>query len=96
MPKNVERAISSIIRNITLNQAPELFKMTSPLYDKYYTHSEIKELIKFFSSPIGQKYNAVLQPMMNDMIPVAQKWGEKLGPIAAKEVVKELRKLGYK
>lgn len=96
MPKNVESAISNVIRNVTLKHGPELFKMVSPLYDKYYTHSEIKELIKFFSSPIGRKYNAVLQPMMNDIIPVAQQWGKKIGPIAAQEVVKELKKMGYK
>lgn len=95
MSAKVEHSISSIIRNIVLKQAPELFKMVAPLYDKYYTHSEIRQLIEFFDSPIGRKYSAVLQPMMQDMIPVAQKWGDKFGPVAAMEVEKELKKLGY-
>lgn len=96
MPANVERSISTVIRNVVLKHAPELFEMVAPLYDKYYTHSEIKKLIEFFSSPIGRKYNAVVQPMMNDLIPIAQKWGKKYGLVAAQEVEKELKKLGYK
>lgn len=96
MPKNVEQVISTTIRSVVLKEAPELFEMVEPLYDKYYTHSEIKELIKFFSSPIGRKYNAVVQPMMQDIIPIAQKWGAKIGPIAAREVERKLNKLGYK
>jgi len=70
--------------------------MVSPLYDKYYTHTEIKELVKLFSSPIGKKYNAVLQPMANDMFSIAQKWGNKVGPIVALEIEKALKNMGYK
>lgn len=94
--KKVEEVISSVIRNVVLEHSPKLFEMVEPIYDKYYTHSEIKELINFFESPIGRKYNAVLQPMMQDIIPIGQKWGQDIGPIAAKELEKELRKFGYK
>lgn len=95
MSKEVEGIISSVIRNVVLEKAPELFLMVEPLYGKYYTHAEIRDLIQFFDSPTGRKYNAVLQPMMNDMMPIAQKWGQELGPVAAKKVVKELKKRGY-
>jgi hypothetical protein len=95
MSKEVEEIISSVIHDLALEKAPDLFRMAEPLYDKYYTHSEIRELIKFFDSPIGRKYNAVLQPMMNDLVPIAQKWGQELGPIAVKEVARELKRRGY-
>lgn len=95
MPKEVEDTISRVIKNQVLKYGPELFQSLTPLYDKYYTHSEIKELIKFFGSPVGRKYSAVYMPMMNDSIPVAQAWGNKFGPRTAKEVGKELKRLGY-
>jgi hypothetical protein len=96
LPKNVEYALSKAIHDVVIDHAPELNKMAAPLYDKYYTHNEIKQLIKFFSSPIGRKYLTVAGPMMQDMIPIAQAWGEKIGPIVAKRAEQELKKYGYK
>lgn len=94
MSREIEEVISSVIRKAVLAKAPELFDTVEPLYNKYYTHAEIKELIKFFGSPTGKKYNTVFQPMMEEIMPIVQKWGEELGPIAAKEVSIELKRLG--
>lgn len=96
LPKNVEYALSKAIHEVVLAQAPELDNMTVPLYDKYYTHDEIKQLIVFFNSQVGRKYAAVVGPMVQDMMPVAQAWGNKVGPLAAKRAEQELRKYGYK
>lgn len=96
MPKKIEHSISNIIHQVVLEHSSELDRMTLPLYDKYYTHEEIKELIKFFSSPIGRKYSSVLKPMMQDMIPISQEWGQKVGAITAQRVEQELKKYGYK
>ncbi|MDA8338856.1 MAG: DUF2059 domain-containing protein [Nitrospiraceae bacterium] len=96
MPKKIEHAISNIIHQVVLEHASELDRMIVPLYDKYYTHEEIKELIKFFNSQIGKKYSSVLKPMMQDMFPIAQEWGKKIGAIAAQRVEQELKRYGYK
>jgi len=96
MPADAENAISTVVRKVTLELAPELFNAAIPLYDKYYTHSEIAELIEFFESPIGRKYSAAVQPITQDIIRIAKNWGRKVGPIAAQEVEKELIRLGYK
>lgn len=79
-----------------MEHAPELDSMTLPLYDKYYTHEDIKNLIKFFRSPVGKKYTAVSGAMMKDMIPIAQAWGQKNGAIMAEKAKNELEKYGYK
>ena len=96
MPKKVEYAISNVIRQAVIENASELDSMVVPLYDKYYTHSEIKELIKFFSSPVGKKHTSTMKPMMQDIIPIAQEWGKKVGTIAAKRAEQELKRYGYK
>lgn len=96
MPKKIEHVISNVIHQVVLEHSSELDRMILPLYDKYYTHEEIKELIKFFSSPIGRKYSSVLKPMMQDMIPISQEWGQKIGAITAQRVEQELKKYGYK
>ncbi|MCC7004988.1 DUF2059 domain-containing protein [Candidatus Nomurabacteria bacterium] len=65
-------------------------------YDKYYTHKEIKELIVFFNSAVGKKYSSVLMPMTQEILPIAQKWVQKVGLLAAKRLEQELAKFGYK
>lgn len=95
MPKKIEYAISNAVQQVMLEHAPELEKMIVPLYDKHYTHSEIKELIKFFSTPIGKKYSIVAELLMQDMMPIAQKWGEKIAPIMVRRVEQELKRYGY-
>ena len=96
LPKNVEHALSQAIYDVVIENAHELDVMLIPLYDKYYTHKEINELIIFFNSTVGKKYSSVLMPMTQEMLPIAQKWGQKVGPLAAKRAEQELAKFGYK
>jgi|LWDU01.1.fsa_nt_gi hypothetical protein len=91
-----EKIITSVINDLILKHAPELFEKLTPLFGKYYTHSEIKELIVFFESPIGKKYNKVSLLMTLEIMPIAQEWGVKIGIEAANKVENELSKLGYK
>ena len=62
-----------------------------PVYDKYYTHDEIKELIRFYESPLGRKMVEITPQMMEETMLIGQKWGEKLGL----EIIMELIKSGY-
>ena len=96
LPKNVEYAVSKAIYDVVIENSSELDALMIPLYDKYYTNKEIKDLIVFFKTPAGRKYASVLTPMMQEIIPIAQTWGNKVGPIAAKRAEKELAKHGYK
>ncbi len=96
LPKKVEYALSQAIYNVVSAHAHELDEMMIPLYDKYYTHKEIKDLIIFFKTPTGKKYASVLSPMMQEIVPIVQKWGAKVGPLAAKQAERELAKYGYK
>ncbi len=41
----------------------QLLDLAVPVYDKYYTHAEIKGLIQFYGTPLGQKLVSV-QPKM--------------------------------
>lgn len=69
----------------------ELVELTIPSYDKHFTHDEIKEIIKFFESPIGKKM-IVTQPLvMRDSAIEGQKWGMKL----ASRMAQRLKDKGY-
>jgi Uncharacterized protein conserved in bacteria len=62
-----------------------------PVYSKYYTHDDIKQLIKFYESPIGKKMAEVTPLLTQETMTIGQKWGEKLG----QDIVDELIKEGY-
>jgi len=62
-----------------------------PVYSKYYTHDEIKQLINFYESPLGKKMIEVTPLLSQETMLIGGKWGEKL----ALDIVNELTKEGY-
>lgn len=65
-----------------------------PIYDKYFTQSEIKELLAFYQTPIGKKAISVLPKVVNESMLTGQKWGQSLGPEIDKRVKAVLTKEG--
>ena len=57
------------------------------IYDKHFTEEDIKGLLQFYGSPLGQKY-AVEMPKINAEIQAANRTA---GTRIAKEVLQELR-----
>lgn len=70
----------------------ELMDKLVPIYDKYLSHDDIKELIKFYESPAGKKYVKVLPQISKESMTIGQEWGEEIG----KKVLKKLQEKGYK
>lgn len=54
----------------------ELAKMYIPIYDKYYSESDLDALIKFYKSPTGKKMVAVMPEVMNESMEKGRVWGE--------------------
>lgn len=51
-----------------------------PIYDKRFTHDEIKQLIAFYESPIGRKLTGELPGIMADGVSAGQQWSTALRP----------------
>lgn len=56
----------------------ELIEITIPSYDKHLTHDEIKQLLKFYESPIGKKLVEKQPMIVQDAMVAGQKWGMEL------------------
>lgn len=67
----------------------ELVDMTVRMYDKYLSEEEIKGLIQFYSTPLGQKTLTVLPKLMVDLQSESMKWGQDLGRQSMQEVLSE-------
>lgn len=65
--------------------------MLAPVYIKYMTIEDLKEMKIFYQIPVGKKY-AISSPMiMQESMQVGQQWGKKLG----EDVIKKLQEKGY-
>ncbi len=66
-----------------------LLDLAVPLYDKYLSHEEIKGLIQFYQTPLGQKTITVLPKLTGEMAELGKQWGQDLGQQCMREVLAE-------
>lgn len=66
-----------------------LLELAIPLYDKNLSHEEIKGLIQFYQTPLGQKAVSVLPKLTAELQEEGRKWGENIGRQSMLEVMSE-------
>lgn len=69
--------------------ADELIALTAPVYDKYFTHDDIKKLIEFYKSPIGTKMVKMQPQVMKDSMSIGEVWGREIGEKIQKRIMSE-------
>lgn len=65
-----------------------------PLYHRQFTHEEVKGMLAFYESPLGQKVAQALPSLTQESVQLGQEWGESLGPTIEKAIAARLRKAG--
>lgn len=69
----------------------EIVELAVPIYAKHLTHDDIKELLRFYESPVGAKYVSVLPQITQESMLAGQTWGGMLG----ERVLNKLKEKGY-
>jgi len=69
--------------------------MAMPIYHKYFTHDDVKGLIKFYQTDLGKKTITVLPSIMQESIQAGQKWGESLEPLIQERISKRFKEEGF-
>jgi uncharacterized protein len=67
----------------------QLLDLAVPIYDKHLSHPEVRGLIEFYQTPLGQKTLKVLPAMLSELQEAGRKWGSDLGRDSMKEVLAE-------
>jgi hypothetical protein len=67
----------------------QLVELAVPVYSKYYSDDEIKQLIQLYQTPVGQKLLGVTPKIIAELQGAGQKWGEELGKASMMEVLSE-------
>jgi uncharacterized protein len=64
----------------------DLENQISEVYKKHFTSAEIKQLIAFYESPIGQKLVEKQPLVLTDSYQIGSEWGRKLGEKVALKI----------
>jgi hypothetical protein len=77
-----------------MNAPGGMVEQVIPIYAKYFTHSEIKELLAFYQTSIGRKAVDVLPKVVGESMVAGQAWGESLAPEINRRVEATLKREG--
>jgi uncharacterized protein len=67
----------------------QLVALLIPIYERHYSADEIKGLIAFYESPLGQKMTSSLPEIASECRRAGAKWGQEMGRNAMAEVLQE-------
>jgi hypothetical protein len=63
---------------------PMLYEEIAKIYMETYTHDEVKEMLKFYDSPVGEKMASSLGEITKKSNAVGQEWGMELQGVMMK------------
>ena len=59
--------------------AESLIDIIVPIYDRHFTHEEIKDVIAFYNTPTGQKFIFSMPSITSESMAAGEAWGAELG-----------------
>lgn len=70
------------------------FDLIYPIYNKHFNNQELKEIIAFNKTPLGQKMNKVLPQITQEAMIAGQTFGKSLGPKIQERIISRFEKEG--
>jgi len=85
VPQSVWQELRSEVRE------EDMIELTYQIWDKHFTPQEIRDLIRFYQSPTGQKIIRETPALQRESLAAGQKWGNQL----VGRLLNRLREKGY-
>jgi hypothetical protein len=95
IPDRVIEILPEEVDGIITDNMGNLKELVIPLYHKHFTADDIKGLMRFYASPLGQKTIQAMPLLMNESMQVGQQWGQALGPEIQTRIRARLKKEGF-
>jgi hypothetical protein len=70
----------------------ELESLIVPIYDRHFTTDELRQLLAFYRSPIGQKMLTEQPAIARDAMDAGRVWGQQLGMEIGQQMAAEAKK----
>ena len=88
--------ISSEVTVVMDENMDAVMKEIIDIYGNHLTDAEVKGLIQFYSSDLGQKLIKVMPALAQESAGVGMRWGQSLQPLIAKRIEAKLKQQGIK
>ena len=82
---NIRKVVTDTIKDSIESQGGLLDQLV-PVYHAHLSQAEVKELIAFYTSPIGRKFAAEQPQISREAYDVGVRWGKDLGPLVRQRV----------
>jgi hypothetical protein len=69
----------------------DMVELTSQIWDKHFTQQEIRDLIRFYETPTGQKIAREMPEIQQETLAAGQKWGNRI----LERIMARLKEKGY-
>ena len=97
LPAKTYRILSEEINKVVdehMTSKGGFLDMVVPIYAKHFTHTEIKALLKFYQTDLGQKTIQVWPLILQESMLLAQDWWKSLTPLIKIRVNNRFKKEG--
>jgi hypothetical protein len=82
-PKVSEARWKKIRKKASVNS---FLNEVAKVYDRHLTHSEVRDLMAFFMSPVGRKFVSIQPKLFQESMEIGNRWGQRV----TEQITKEL------
>lgn len=82
------------VNSVIEEKLPNFVAKIIPVYHKHFTHDDIKGMLRFYQTPLGQKTIRVMPLLLQESMYLGQQWGQALGPEVQKRVINRFKAEG--
>ena len=86
-----EKFWSDFEKEINQMSDDDLVELFAPVYYKYYSEEDLKQIIAFYNSPVGLKMQKSNEKLTEDSKKVGERWGRELGERLVQKLQKEMK-----
>ncbi len=89
VPKAVDEVIAS-----EMTAAGGFADLVVDVYQRHFTHEDVRGLIAFYETPLGRKLSEELPAMTQESMQAGMKWGSSIAPKIQERVKQRFRERG--
>lgn len=96
MPAEEAKAYGEAYASALRSRIGDLVTEITKVYAQEYSAEELKQIIAFYRSPVGQKYLDKAPALSQRAAALGQTWQQQVEQAAQSEAAQEMKKRGYK
>lgn len=96
LPARADAVVSNVVESYVKQEAARgtIINFLVPIYRKYLTDNDVRQLIRFYRTPIGRRFARVTPPISFESTIAGQQWAESIAPGLQTKLLEALKTQG--